>query len=723
MIAICWLLLAWAAGWRLSGLLIGDSRQLLLSLSGRQSRGLILATPWPILFFRLSTSLWLGLLPLTWLTYGGAALLASRLPLSIHPLLAINLLVFVTVGTWLVWPHLRRLIRDIRRTADWKQAGSPGPGWATLVRSFRQPSALFYLVTAGLWLLLGTLLMFGTFYRDGTLYRAGYSVFSDFAPHTALVSSFSEGRNWPTEYPHFANDGISYHFMFFFLCGNLNYLGLPLDWAINLPSILGLLTFCLLLGTLALCLTGRRITWLLAPLLLFCRSSLAFFTFLGGLVRQYGAAPAAWPQIIQAMLHQETYIGNTANDSWGLWGINVYANQRHLLPGLSIALIVLFLFLPFLQDGLSRRPTLRQLILGRDFWLDNRRESWQRLLPALLLCLLLPYFHGSALIALLIILAGISIFSTNRLLFAILGGASAASALLQSWFLAGQATRVVQPSILIGFIAADKSLAGILAYLLEMSGIVIPLMLLVFWLPGRRRKVLLAAFMLPLVFAFTVSLTPDVTVNHKYIMISFALGNIYIADLLARIWPERKAAPTARPERRLAWLTGLSRRLAAILLAIILMITGWQEMIILHNISKKTVAIDSASPLVTWICRKTSPDAVFVSAPLHYNAFFLSGRATWLGHAYYAWSAGHDTASRLVQEQWLLSGGGGIGNLAAVRQLIADNGLDYLLLDDTLRRHPEFSVDEAFFDSHFPVVAEFPGLGSLKIYDLSQILD
>jgi len=50
--------------------------------------------------------------------------------------------------------------------------------------------------------------------------------------------------------------------------------------------------------------------------------------------------------------------------------------------------------------------------------------------------------------------------------------------------------------------------------------------------------------------------------------------------------------------------------------------------------------------------------------------------------------------------------------------MVADEGLDYLLIDDTLRDHNEFVVDEAFFDQYFPVVAEFPGLGNLKVYNL-----
>lgn len=714
MFGVLWLLLAWVAGWRWIHKLIGDPARLLERPASRQPIACFQSSPWPALFFKLALALWFGVLPLTWLSYLLAALLASFLPAGIHPLLITNCLIMVSLLTWLAWVPVQRLSgRVIRKLSGKTAAGSQRwqqseSAWPTLIRSLSLPAGRFFLLTVLFWLIFAVWLMTGTFFRDGSLFQASYSVFSDFAPHTALVSSFAKGMNWPTEYPHFANDGIAYHFMFYFLCGNLNYLGLPLDLAINLPSILGLVTFCILLGALAVRLTGRRLTWLLAPLLVFCRSSAAFFTYFGDLVREYGISPSAWPAIFGAMLDQSVFIGNTANDSWGLWGINVYANQRHLLPGLSVALIVLFLFLPDLDQGLALRPDWRRFLAGRDFWLIRGSESWRKLAAALLLCLLLPYFHGSVLVALLLVLAGISVFSRNRLAFLIVAAGSVLSALGQSALFAGEATRVVRPAIQFGFLAPDKSLAGIALYMLEMSGLLLPLIFLVFWLPGRRRKVLLASFMLPLVLALTLSLTPDVTVNHKYIMISFMLANIYIADLLARLWSRRSITMPKRP----AW----PRKLAAVVLAIALMSTGLEEMVIERNISQNTVGIDSRSPLVAWITHNTKPDAVFVTAPYHYNAFYLSGRSTWLGHAYYAWSAGHDTAGRLAQEQWLLSGGG--LDIQAVKTMIADEGLDYLLIDDTLRDHNEFVVDEAFFDQYFPVVAEFPSLGNLKVYNL-----
>ena len=113
------------------------------------------------------------------------------------------------------------------------------------------------LVFFGILLVFITYMMFYVFYiKDGVMY-AGLTVCGDYAPHTAMMRSFSLGNNFPTQYPHFGGADVKYHFMFQFLAGNLEYLGLRLDLAYNLISIGSLLGFLMLLYELALRITGR----------------------------------------------------------------------------------------------------------------------------------------------------------------------------------------------------------------------------------------------------------------------------------------------------------------------------------------------------------------------------------------------------------------------------------------------------------------------------------
>ena len=110
----------------------------------------------------------------------------------------------------------------------------------------------------GILLVFITWIMFYVFYvYKDTLYM-GYTVYGDYAPHTAMMRSFSRGNNFPTEYPHFGGQDVKYHFMFQFLTGNLEYLGLRIDLAYNLLSILALWGFLVLLYLLAVRVTDSR---------------------------------------------------------------------------------------------------------------------------------------------------------------------------------------------------------------------------------------------------------------------------------------------------------------------------------------------------------------------------------------------------------------------------------------------------------------------------------
>lgn len=468
--------------------------------------------------------------------------------------------------------------------------------------------------------LFAIFLIFYSFFVKGNILNSGYTVFSDFAPHTAVISSFAKGHNYPAEYPHFAGDGIKYHFFFFYLCGILNYLGMRIDLAMNIPSILGIISFTTLLGAYAVLITGKRKTFLIAPLLLFFRSSYAIFTYLDDIIKKRGADLSG---IISDVMKTNIFIGKTIHDDWGLWAMNVYANQRHLLWGFSVVLIILMLFYPTLikkkktvpdevleentdeNSGMSTDTALDQMevqfavhvdaqkneqtsgqtvtqnstwatevstgktaneemkssedkeqplteplsdnpaaeafrnYLGnKDLWkLENKKTL---ILSALLLAVL-PYWHGSMLITVLCVLFVMAFFAKERIAYIIMGTTGVLASLFWTKILSGGASNVADPKILWGFISPDKSITGVLSYLFQVLGVALILIIIIFiYERDRVKRILMISFFSPIVFAITVSLTPDVTVNHKYIIAGYALINIFIAELLCKVYDATK---------------------------------------------------------------------------------------------------------------------------------------------------------------------------------------
>ena len=324
-------------------------------------------------------------------------------------------------------------------------------------RRLKKEILLFGLLTVFI-----TYMMFYVFYiKDGILY-SGLTVYGDYAPHTAMMRSFSAGNNFPTQYPHYGGADVKYHFMFQFLTGNLEYLGMRMDFAYNIVSTLSLVGFLMLLYQLALRVTGKMCCGVLALFLFFFRSGMAFFRF-------------AWEHIqagnlVETLEENTSFIGYTVNENWGLWNFNVYLNQRHLAFGLLMVTLALYLFMDWLEAGTAHEEKgilwTKNRIFSKEGW--KSRNLDQALLMGMFLGLC-AFWNGAAVIGGLLILCGFAIFSDGKVDYAVMAGVSIFFSWLQSKiFIVGSA---MSPQIYLGFLAEDKTVPGIVKYLFWMSGL------------------------------------------------------------------------------------------------------------------------------------------------------------------------------------------------------------------------------------------------------------
>ena len=220
------------------------------------------------------------------------------------------------------------------------------------------------------------------------------------------------------------------------------------------------------------------------------------------------------------------FIGYTTNENWGLWNFNVYLNQRHLASGLLIVAAAVWIFMEWLEAGCRHSEKgiewIGKRIFSKEAWVCRNVEA------AVLLGVFLgltAFWNGAALIGGLLILAGMAVFSDGKLDYAICAALAVFFSELQSKiFVSGS---VMSPSFYWGFLAGNKSLIGVIGYLAEISGFFFVGLAVTVVFLKRKERAILFGFLLPLAFAFLVSLTPDINVNHKYVMISYAFTAIF----------------------------------------------------------------------------------------------------------------------------------------------------------------------------------------------------
>jgi hypothetical protein len=567
-------------------------------------------------------------------------------------------------------------------------------------------------------LLLANILMWTTFYVEGNDLTIGVSVFSDFSPHVGMIRSFSHGNNFPTTYPHYAGEDIRYHFMFQFLVGNLEYLGLRIDYAFNIPSIISFVCAFMLLYLLAVKISGRIGVGLLSGAFFAFRSSKSLFYWISQLPEG--------TDILQALLDNTEFISSTPNEDWGLWNLNVYCNQRHLALGLTVMFFLLILYLPHLyemfeaiklshfrypkdkKNGYTTRKlfargmgTFRTIFLTKAGW--EIRELRTSIAAGFLLGSL-GFFHGAAVIGVLVILFVLAVISSRRLEFLITAViATAVSALQTNFFIHGSA---VSPQLLFGFIAENKTLFGVASYLERLLGILPWVLLAAFCIEKGAKRYVMIAFSAPLLFAFTVSLTVDVTVNHKYIMMSCILLGIIAADIIVKLFDRKR----------------LSYGVLGVFLIFLLTATGLYDFatVIKKNTQLSPIVLKLDHPLTNWIDENSTSQDLFLTDTYTINQAVLGGAMLYEGWPYYPWSAGYDTDYRTAQVKQMYEA----DTSEELNNLVKANHIRFIIIDRENRSSEEYELNENTIQSTYECVyTEGEGEENTSIYDTAKPLE
>ena len=663
----------------------------------------------------LPASFGVGTLLMTWAVYI-ISWFFSIVGKVTDPLLYGNAIVMIGTLLILIW----MAVQKHRRTAAWENEDKKNMRTKLAEKlvsnksGFKKEAVLF-----GLLAVFITYMMFYVFYiKDGILY-SGLTVYGDYAPHTAMMRSFSVGNNFPTQYPHYGGADVKYHFMFQFLAGNLEYLGLRMDFAYNIISIASLVGFLMLLYQLALRITGKMCYGVLTIFLFFFRSGMAFFRFVWEHV-QAG-------NLLETLSENVSFIGYTTNENWGLWNFNVYLNQRHLAFGLLMVTLALYLFMNWLEAGNAHEENGFLWIKGRFF----SKEGWKsrNLEQALLMGLFLglcAFWNGAAVIGGLLILCGFAVFSDGKIDYAITAAVNVFFSWLQTKiFISGSA---MSPQIYLGFLAEEKTVWGVVKYLFWMSGIFFLGLAVLVWFMRRRERTILMGFLFPTIFAFVLLMTPDINVNHKYIMISYAFLTIFWAWAVCSLWSGRKLCwDTERLEEQENETEKTEKsgshkirkyfgRFLAVLLAVCLSATGIYDfaIIVKGNGPGRRVAVNMNSDLTKWLEENLEKNDLLLTPEYSMNEVTMSGAMLYCGWPYYAWSAGYDTNYRAAQAVTIYT----TTDSEELKRVVKQEKITYILFEEGSEFEQQQCVEDTIAATYEKVYETEDG--RIRIYKTSE---
>ncbi len=528
----------------------------------------------------------------------------------------------------------------------------------------------------------------------------GLTVFSDFTPHISMIRSFSLGHNFPTEYSVCAGYDVKYHFMFEFWVGNLEFLGIPLDWAFNLPSLIGVVGMYSLLYGLACKITGKKAAGMLSLLFLTFRSSIAVFAFLANKPAGIG--------YIKYLKSYTDFIGTTNHEDWGLWNLNVYLNQRHFAPAICIMLLLIILFLPILYTAFERitednrgiRSYISISLLNVEGWSVS---SVKTAVFAGLLLGMTGFLNGAVVIGALIVLFFMAAVSDNRSDYVIMAVICGALVLLQSFVFIKDSA--FETSFRYGFLADNPNLFGSMEFLLKLLGFLPIVLIIAFLISDAVDRYLLFAFSVPIIFAFNISLTKDIAVNHKYIMLAIMLLNIFAALFAVKVWE----------------MKGAAFKCVCVVLVIALTLTGVYDVYTIYkrNNPKFAIVNNLNHPLINWIKDNNDSEDIFLTSNYYLrsssagSAVIYSGAKMYNAWQYFAWSSGYDTEARDEIVAKIYSG----DNTDEIKTLLQDIKVTYVVIDRENRESDAYELNEEFFESNYPAVFRYgTGKDMISVY-------
>jgi hypothetical protein len=512
-------------------------------------------------------------------------------------------------------------------------------------------------------------------------------MWSDFASTLPLIRSFSMGDNWPPEYPIFPGYPIRYHYLFALIVGKLEGIGIPIDWALNIPSIIGLFLILLMIYLLAKKWFGDPRIGVLGIVFFLFNGSMGFVQFF-----------QKFPLSLNSVSDITSTTRFTAMGPWdhgnvlGVWHLLVFISQRHLTVALGILLS--FVYVCHCLEGKSKKTQL----------------YWALFFGTLIG--IFPVFHKAVILIFAVFMSVYFLLLPFSRLFLFATGAVSIFVMcilsLMSFNLFGAPPGFGwYPGFMIHSSLSVVNAAKFFWYQFGLHAVLIPIG---YCLAPRRVKI----FMLPAFVVVTIAFLfrfsqNEVLVGHKFYNLFLILSQMLTAYVIVRAF-DFSVAKFPRAKVLSFVVAGIS--------VFFLTLSGVIDMFPIINMKMHKVQDVGSNPKVKWYVENTPGDAVVLTSQFLYSPPSIAGRKIFLGYAYLIDSAGHDTKGRRKILDAIYSG----EDRDSMCRLLRVNNISFVDVPDVKPNKGRPTVNVKFFRENFS--PEFVSRdGRYEVYSTAGMCD
>lgn len=501
-------------------------------------------------------------------------------------------------------------------------------------------------LTFSIWLMFSSF-----FYQDGNMLIAT-KAWSDFASHIPLIRSFSFGDNFfSLQYPLFSGSPIKYHFLFYALAGFFEKLGLRIDYALNILSILGFSLLLLMIYIFSKEIFKSKAVGILSIIFFLFNGSLSFIKFF----TEHPISKNIFLSVVQnnKFVSFGPYDGNIVS---AFWNLNIYTNQRHLALSYGLSLFIVYLFLKF-KNNEKKENIKKSLLIGTVLGLSFILNMAVFLMTLLIFSAMFLFFNKKRIYILITLVLGIIIA-------------------LPMYIYTQQGESIFKLSLHVGYLVTDLNIINFINYWFQNLGLHFLLIPLAFVFADKNLRKIFICFFILFLTGNLVQFSPEIAANHKFFNYFMIIGIMFSAYILVKLWNKK-----------------LILRPFVIIIFSFLIISGIIDFFPIYNDSKIALSDYPTNKDIEWIIKNTPANSVFLNTQYLYDNASLAGRKIFLGWPYFAWSQGYDTNSRDALRKKLLT----TSNLEFFCVSALRNNIDYV----SIHTLSDIPVNISFFETNF----------------------
>lgn len=434
---------------------------------------------------------------------------------------------------------------------------------------------------------------------------------SDFAATVPLIRSFSFGSNFPPEYPIFAGPPIRYHFGFFLLVGILEKIGLPLNMALNIPSILGFTLLLTVIYFFAKRIFNSTATGVVAVVFFLFNGSFSFLEFF----KLHPLSAKTFSDIVTNTSFPSfgPYDGKTVS---AFWNLNIYTNQRHLAQAYAFFLVLLFFYWKYSNK--------------------NAGFTYKKAIAIGILMGILPFIHYAVFGMVGIMSAIVFLIYPKIRMKVFLAGTIAIIMAIPQILYMGSSALHIEP-IKLGYLVQDLSVKTFFGYWLLNLGLILPFSILGFLTADKKQRLILIPFLTLFVVGNLFQVSPEIAANHKFFNL-FLIGiNMFAAYFIVKIFQKN-----------------IIGTIFTVLIFPLLILSGVIDLFPIFKDYYVTLQDIPNNETALFIRESTPKHAVILNGSYLYDPASIAGRKIYLGWPYFSWSAGYDTDGRFKKMKQIL---------------------------------------------------------------------